>query len=160
MCRVIVVTVVIYQLLCPGKAVFAQDMILKPYEPHSLLLKQENILKINFVAPENNTLLDNYLRSIELYPAKTMVAKIDRPNNTKVDRDVFNALYNKPKVNEKEAIRQEWKEAFGVDVWYPYYKAKDVEKWVKKRFSIKVFKFKGEPEFKKNEILYTLKTKF
>lgn len=81
-------------------------------------------------------------------------------NIRSVDRKVFNTLYNKPKVDEKKLIRLAWKKAFGVDVWYPYYKAKEIEDWVTDKVSVKVFGFKGKPTIEKGKLFYVLKKTF
>lgn len=77
-----------------------------------------------------------------------------------VDHKVFNSLYNKPVVDEKKVIRTSWKEAFGVDVWLPYYKVKEVEDWVSSRMSVKVFGFKGKPKFENDQFVYVFKKTF
>ncbi|MGE5197616.1 MAG: hypothetical protein ACM3IL_03820 [Deltaproteobacteria bacterium] len=83
-----------------------------------------------------------------------------RAAQLQVDRKVFKMLYNKPKVDEKKLIRQEWEETLGVDVWLPYYKAKEVEHWVKERISFRVFKLKASPIIEKNRFAYVFKRTF
>ncbi len=61
---------------------------------------------------------------------------------------------------EKKILRRKWKKILGIDVFYPYFKAKEIEKWVKDKASIKVFKIKGRPEFKEDHIKYIFKIKF
>ena len=61
---------------------------------------------------------------------------------------------------EKKMLRKRWKKMLGIDVFYPYFKAKEVEKWVKDKASIKVFKIKGRPELKEDYIKYIFKIKF
>ncbi len=70
-------------------------------------------------------------------------------------REAFRRQYNRPRVNETRQVRQMWEEAFGMDVWYPYFKAKEVESWVKKRVSVRVFSLKGEFHYEKNRVLYS-----
>jgi hypothetical protein len=135
---------------------YAQDILIKPYEQPNLLLEKDNLFQIHSLEPENK-LIKQIQMGIE---SDDILLEIKKMHNTTVDPEVFNKLYNKPKVDEKKMIREEWKKVFGIDVWYPYYKAKDVERWVKKRLSVKVFKFKGEPQFEKNQILYTFKANF
>jgi hypothetical protein len=135
---------------------YAQTILVKPYEAPVPLLEKDNLFQIDSLELENRPIKPVKM-GIESYD---IVLEIKKMRNAALSREVFNKLYNKPKVDEKKMIREEWKKVFGIDVWYPYYKAKDAEKWVKKRFSVKVFKLKGEPQFKKNQILYTFKTKF
>ena len=63
---------------------------------------------------------------------------------------------------DRKKIRQEWKEFLGLDVFYPYFKAKDVEAYVQKKSTIKFFNMHGRPEFNNNskEIKYIFKRKF
>lgn len=77
-----------------------------------------------------------------------------------IDRALFNAFCTKPVRDENEIVRQAWKEAFGFDVWYPYYRAKDVERWVKKKASVRVFRMKGEPIIEKGRLMYAFTSKF
>jgi len=99
-------------------------------------------------------------QTLELELFKTRQIRIEKSSNNSVNRSVFKALYNKPKIDEKELIREQWKKAFGIDVWYPYYKVKEVEKWVKKKLSVKIFRLKGEPKFARDQIMYTFKSRF
>jgi hypothetical protein len=102
-------------------------------------------------------LLDSYVQIIRLGRAKTQIMQ---PNVHAVDRKYIKVFLNPPKVDEEKLTRQQWKEFFGMDVWYPYYKAKEIEDWVKKRFSIKIWKFKGKPKFRRNRIDYIFKMRF
>ncbi|MEW6101485.1 MAG: hypothetical protein AB1481_04240 [Candidatus Omnitrophota bacterium] len=141
----------------------AQGMLLNPYSQYTPpALENENLVKARFVEQNINDheLLKSVSNSLALGLYRWNTMEPNTPVNGTVNRKVFRELYNKAKPDEKELIRQAWKKAFGMDVWYPYYKAKDVERWVKKRLSVKIFKLKGEPEFEKNRILYTFKVKY
>jgi len=83
-----------------------------------------------------------------------------RLRNAAVNRKVFYSLYNKPRVDEKKKLREAWKSTFGFDVWYPYYKTKDVEDWVKEKLSVRVFRLKGKPKFENDRILYVFSLGF
>lgn len=61
---------------------------------------------------------------------------------------------------EKIILREQWKRTIGIDVFYPYFKAKEVESVVKRKTSVRVFKIKGRPEFKNNEAKYIFRIKF
>jgi hypothetical protein len=67
---------------------------------------------------------------------------------------------NTKAIDEYKRIRQAWKEAFGLDVWYPYFAAKEIEDSVKKKLGVKIYKFKGEPQIEKNMVSYKFKTTF
>lgn len=75
-------------------------------------------------------------------------------------RRLFKKIYNTPRVNEKEQIRDAWKRAFGCDVWHPYYVAKEIEDKICEKVSVRVFKMKGKPKFEKNTFLYVFKRTF
>jgi hypothetical protein len=94
----------------------------------------------------------NYMQSKQLL--------IEQPRVIHIDRGVLNSFSQKRAYDENLMVRQAWSETFGFDIWYPYYRAKAVEGWVKKKVSVKVFKLKGEAEFEKGRIMYTFKTKF
>lgn len=62
--------------------------------------------------------------------------------------------------SENELIREQWARNLGIDIFYLYFKEKEVERKLKEKISIKVFKMKGNFEFKSNEAKYTFVTKF
>ena len=98
-------------------------------------------------------------------PQVQLQAKTTNPSEPielqkKLAHATFKTLYNKPYVNEKKVIRTQWQQALGVDVWVPYYKAKEIEDRVSDKFSVKVFKLKGKPKCDENECRYTFSTKF
>ena len=133
--------------------------LVAPLSAEAPLLPQGVPLNIQ---PKENNPAEKDLRVLKIDPADLTQVEKDAPGPriTTVDRKTFSALYNKPKVSEKEMIRAEWKKAFGVDVWYPYYKTKEIEDWVSERVSIKVFKMKGKPKFENGQIKYTFLTRF
>lgn len=77
-----------------------------------------------------------------------------------IDRAQFNSFCNKHACDEQQMLRQAWKDALGIDIWYPYYQAKKVEGWVKKKCSVRIFKLKGEPLIEKGRVMYSFKTAF
>jgi len=62
--------------------------------------------------------------------------------------------------NDRKLIRQEWKDFFGVDVFYPYFKYKETEDKIKEKTSVRIFKMKGRAELSTDNIGYTFKIKF
>ena len=67
------------------------------------------------------------------------------------------------KSEEKEQLREEWKEFLGIDVFYPYYKVKEVQKAVANKTTVKFFDFKGKAEFWDEDtksLKYIFKKKF
>jgi len=61
---------------------------------------------------------------------------------------------------EKIILREQWERALGIDIFYPYFKAKELESKVKEKTSIRVFKMRGKSEFKSNEAKYTFFIRF
>ena len=63
---------------------------------------------------------------------------------------------------ERKKIREEWKELLGLDVFYPYFKAQEIENYVQKKATVKFFNMHGKPEFNKEskEVKYIFKSKF
>lgn len=125
-----------------------------------------NVLPINTELPEEQMIFrlkynDLYINS--LAAPNTRLIKLRHPERKPkptVDKALLNQLTTKPKVDEKEQIRQSWERAFGVDVWDPYYRTKDAENWVKKKASFKVYKVRCKPEFSRDSMCYNCKTAF
>jgi hypothetical protein len=61
---------------------------------------------------------------------------------------------------EKILLREQWERNLGIDIFYPYFKAKELESKVREKTSVKVFKVRGKAEFKDNEAKYTFSIKF
>jgi hypothetical protein len=69
---------------------------------------------------------------------------------------------NKP-INEnmeKIIVREQWERALGMDIFYPYFKAKELEAKVREKTSVRIFKVRGKSEFKTSEAKYTFTIKF
>jgi len=64
------------------------------------------------------------------------------------------------KNKERKRLRKVWKKMLGVDIFYPYFKAKEVEHWVKEKAKVQFFKIKGKPEFSNDKVQYIFKIKF
>ena len=72
-----------------------------------------------------------------------------------------NAYANPKRYNNKRKIlRTKWKNLLGIDVFYPYFKAKEVEDWIQEKGKVSLFKMKGKPRLHNGEIEYTFKVKF
>jgi hypothetical protein len=63
---------------------------------------------------------------------------------------------------EKEQLREQWEEFLGIDVFYPYFKARQVEKYVQEKTRVDFFNFKGKAEFEtgSSSFRYIFKKKF
>lgn len=61
---------------------------------------------------------------------------------------------------ERIVLREQWERNIGIDIFYPYFKAKELESKVKNRTSVKILNIKGKPEFKNNEARYLFSIKF
>lgn len=61
---------------------------------------------------------------------------------------------------ERIIIREQWERNLGIDIFYPYFKARELESRVREKTSVRVLKLKGKSEFKNNEAKYIFKVKF
>jgi hypothetical protein len=61
---------------------------------------------------------------------------------------------------EKIIIREQWERNIGIDIFYPYFKARELESKVRENTSVRILKLKGRSEFKSNEAKYTFSIKF
>jgi hypothetical protein len=75
-----------------------------------------------------------------------------------VDRKVYEAAVAKR--DEKKILREGWREWLGIDIYFPYFKAKEVEDKVCDKFKVKIFKLHGRPKFEDNQFKYTFTSKF
>jgi len=64
--------------------------------------------------------------------------------------------------DERKKIRAEWKEFLGLDVFYPYFKAQEVENYLQEKTKMRFFNMPGKAEYNKNsrELKYIFKKKF
>lgn len=62
--------------------------------------------------------------------------------------------------DEKEKIRQDWKDAFGIDVFSPYFKVEEVKEKVEEKSTVKVKKIRGKARIKEDEAKYIFSIKF
>jgi hypothetical protein len=149
---------------------WAQNVVIQVYDPQSRALKLNSLSPVNYIGLENDL-----SRPIQKELAGYYVSLLDRidpvltassptenkePASAGLTREAFKLLYNKPRIDEKAVLRQEWAEAFGFDVWSPYYKYKEIEKLVKKKLSVQIFKLKGEPRLEKGKIFYVFASTF
>ena len=72
-----------------------------------------------------------------------------QPKNEQIDENA-----------EKIILREQWEKRLGIDIFYPYFKAKELESKVREKTSVRILKIKGKPEFKSNEAKYTFSIKF
>ena len=61
---------------------------------------------------------------------------------------------------EKIILREQWERQLGIDIFYPYFKTKELETKVREKTSVRIFKMRGKSEFKTNEAKYTFTIKF
>ncbi len=77
--------------------------------------------------------------------------------------DLFNNKAYAATINEeqeRQELRTKWKNVLKIDIFYPYFKAKEVEDWVSDKASVDFLKLKGRPQLENNQIQYIFKTKF
>jgi predicted transcriptional regulator len=155
----------------------AQDAFVNPKIPYGFLsrenivaLEKIIIMKNNVIEPREKILehlydnSDDFMDKPVQWPQFQLLPREyleqGRSDTIAASRQAFRSFYNTPKVSEEKMIRQEWAKVFGIDIWSPYYKAKEVEAWVKDKCSVRVFKLKGKPEFSKGGFTYVFKTRF
>lgn len=155
--------------LCSVANPYAQTIPLESYGPGTLVLEKYNLLQVNSLELDSSSLKPAHSPEREnsiTKPIRTrmqpddILLKIKNMHDSVVNRAMFSKLYSQPNVDEKKMIREEWKKALGMDVWSPYYKVRDIEKRIKKKLGVKIFKFKGEPEFSKKKFIYSFNMKF
>jgi hypothetical protein len=63
---------------------------------------------------------------------------------------------------EKKKSREQWQEFLGIDVFYPYFKAKEIENVIKTKTAVNFFDFKGKAEIDEgtSQVKYIFKKKF
>lgn len=99
-----------------------------------------------------------YSKTLSLTPLTFDIRKIDLFkrwfNNRKVEKQ--------SEVGDKQRLREEWQEFLGIDVFAPYFKAKEVEKYVQEKTKVEFFNFRGRAEFEegKSSVRYIFKKKF
>jgi hypothetical protein len=174
--RIVRVAALICLTMCLAAPLFAQEALITSQIPHGFLSKDNFVLLEKIVVLKKPVIElkeipvhlyynfdDSFSKPVQ-WPRFDLLLKErfeqERKHSSAANRDVFRMFYNKPKVSQEKLIRQEWERVLGIDVWYPYYKAKEVEAWVKEKCSVRVFKFKGRPEFSKRGFTYTFKARF
>lgn len=98
-------------------------------------------------------------------PAVTEVASKSQEEPQEKNRSFLDIINSKayaagPPKDDKKELRERWKELLGLDVFIPYFKAKEAEDWIKEKVSIRFRGFKGKPHFKDDQIKYIFKIKF
>jgi hypothetical protein len=75
-----------------------------------------------------------------------------------IDKRLNDAAFLKN--HEKDLLRQAWREWLGIDVYYPYFKAKEAEEWVSDKAKITLFKIHGRPKIENEKVNYIFSVKF
>lgn len=75
-----------------------------------------------------------------------------------INSQAYAAPVNK-KFSKKE-LRERWKEIFGWDVFYPYFKTEEMKDWVKDKTKVNIFKIKGKAKFHNKGVKYIFKMEF
>ncbi len=153
---ILAVTVLLLFPLCvqaqEGFQYFLELRYAYPFQPTAF----QTVMPLALFAGEPSFRLLDPDESLFAYIA--LAKSPEKPENN--TRELFRRLYNRPAIDENKQVRRMWQEAFGVDLWYPYFKAKEVETWVKKKVSVRVFSLKGELHYEKNRVLYSFNKKF
>lgn len=75
-----------------------------------------------------------------------------------VNKNAYAATIDEGK--ERGILREKWKELLRIDIFYTYFKAKEVEEWVSQKASVNFFNIKGQPKLENSQIKYIFKVKF
>lgn len=107
--------------------------------------------------------------TVEAVPASEGQVSEDSISDSTEDKEGFSfsnflntKAYAAPldKKEERRILRRRWEELIGVDIFYPYFKAKEVEDWASEKASVEILKIKGRPKFEDDQIKYTFQIKF
>lgn len=94
-------------------------------------------------------------------PARpSQIEKKKNPFFIFLNKKVYTPNRNKQTKEDKEILRQEWQKDLGIDIFYPYFKAKEIEDLVSEKASVKIFSIKGRPKFSDDQIKYIFKVSF
>ncbi len=131
------------------------------------------IISILFVYPQPYTLSET-IQQETLIKEECTNPNFCKDHNTKEKKTEYHILsfwnwlnnkayavnINQDKDN-KEVIRQKWEDFFGVDIFYPYFKAKKAEDWLEDKGTFTIFKnIKGEPKIEGKNIQYIVHSDF
>ena len=63
---------------------------------------------------------------------------------------------------DRRKLRQEWENALGIDIFYPYFKAQEVKEAVQNKTRVEVLHMRGRAEFDEEtkQFKYIFKRKF
>ncbi len=125
-------------------------MTLPLYAQEELIKTESTVLPLETVIPETETIEE----AAEVAPVNNdiIAAFLEFINRT------AHAALNGD--DEKKVLRQKWKELLKIDVFYPYFKVKEVEDLISDKVSVKAFSMSGRPKLEKNRIKYIFKKRF
>ena len=62
--------------------------------------------------------------------------------------------------DDVDTLRAEWKEALGVDIFFAYFKTKEITNKIEEKSKLKLFSMRGKATIKKNAAIYAFSRKF
>jgi hypothetical protein len=62
--------------------------------------------------------------------------------------------------DDADTLRAEWKEALGVDIFFAYFKTKEITNKIEEKSKFKLFDMRGKATIKKNSATYAFSHKF
>ena len=62
--------------------------------------------------------------------------------------------------DDADTLRAEWKEALGVDIFFAYFKTKEITNKIEEKSKFKLFSMRGKATIKKNSATYAFSRKF
>ena len=61
---------------------------------------------------------------------------------------------------ERKTLREKWRQALGIDIFYAYFKAQEIRHNVENKSEIKVLRLKGKARIKEDEAKFIFSIKF
>ena len=62
--------------------------------------------------------------------------------------------------DDADILREQWKEALGVDIFYAHFKAKEITHKIEEKSNFKLFNMRGKATIKEDSAIYTFSHKF
>lgn len=117
---------------------------------------QEDTQKSKNTPPAADTLSENIKSDILTPEFKAAYKEVSFP--TWMNINAYAGTVDEKE--EKAHLRKEWSETLGMDIFLPYFKAEEVESWIKEKARLNFFKMKGEPQLKRDQIQYIFQVDF
>jgi hypothetical protein len=161
-------------LIFTGPALYAQgEGLLIVVAPLSQEQAAGDLADLSALRPDSPLPPEQLIqREVPLPPGQLIKIVVSKPAPSPVPRqekrdkpfwNYINKLVYEDTVKikeEKRILREKWAAWLGIDIFYPYYKAKEVQEWVYDRTRVKIFNLRGRFKFENKMARYTFSMKF